>query len=186
MVALKSLPEADSPTTSVPLEVQRAIEQFLYEEADLLDSWQFRDWLALFTKDTRYWAPVQENRFYRDRDKSVNEPGTSAHFDDNYIGLKQRVERLYTKMAWAEDPPSRTRHLVTNIRVRRTDNPDEFAVESSFHLHRTRTERDQDAIVGRRFDVLRQGDRPYGFEIAKRTILFDMGIILIKNLSSFY
>lgn len=174
-------------SNTVPIEVQRDIEQFIYEEADLLDSWQFRQWLELLAPDLHYWAPVRENRTYRERNKELAEPGTSAYFDDTYDEVAQRVDRLYTHMAWAEEPPSRTRHLITNIRVRETENPDEFDVDSSFYLHRTRTERDHDWVVGKRHDVLRRStDSEYGFQIARRTIVFDVSILLVKNLSSFY
>jgi 3-phenylpropionate/cinnamic acid dioxygenase small subunit len=186
VVAPTSLSDNTRPTTLVPIEVEREIQQFLYEEADLLDTFRFREWLELFTEDARYWAPVRENRLYRERKEEISAPGSSAYFDDDFIGLKQRVERLYTRMAWAEDPPSRTRHLVTNIRVRPTDDPDEYDVESSFYMHRTRTERDHDWIVGKRYDRLRRSELPHGFSIANRTVLFDMGILLIKNLSNFY
>jgi 3-phenylpropionate/cinnamic acid dioxygenase small subunit len=171
---------------TVPVEVQRDIEQFLYEEADILDSWRFRDWLTLLAPDIHYWAPVRENRLYRERNKEQAEPGGSAYFDDNFAELSQRVDRLYTQMAWAEDPPSRTRHLVANIRVRETGKADEFNVESSFYLHRTRTERDHDWIIGKRLDIIRRADNGYGFEIASRTIIFDVSILLVKNLSLFY
>ena len=174
------------PTTEVSVEVQRDVEQFLYEEADILDGWQFRDWLTLMAQDIQYWAPVRENRFYRERDKEQAQPGGSAYFDENFEELSQRVERLYTHMAWAEDPPSRTRHLITNIRVRETDQAHEFDVDSSFYIHRTRTERDHDWIVGKRHDIIRRADNDYGFEIAKRTIIFDVAILIIKNLSLFY
>ena len=179
---------ADNPrlTTTVPLDVQREIEQFLFEEADILDGWRFRDWLALMAQDIHYWAPVRENRFYRERDKEQARPGESAYFDENFEELSQRVERLYTHMAWAEDPPSRTRHMITNIRIRETDKADEFDVESSFYVHRTRTERDHDWIVGKRYDVIRRAGNDCGFEIARRTVIFDVAILIIKNLSLFY
>ncbi|MCL3819411.1 3-phenylpropionate/cinnamic acid dioxygenase subunit beta [Aeromicrobium wangtongii] len=177
-----------SPSTSVSLELQRDVEQFLYEEARLLDTWEFRAWLKLLAPDLHYWAPVRENRLYRERKKEQAEPGTSAYFDDTYDEIVQRVERLYTHMAWAEEPPSRTRHLVTNIQVRPTDDPDELAVDSAFYLHRTRTERDADWIVGGRQDVIRRTapGSEHPFQIARRTIIFDMSTLLIKNLSSFY
>jgi len=172
--------------TAVSLELQRQIEQFLYEEADLLDAWRFRDWLPMMAHDIHYWAPTRENRSYRERSKETAAEGGSAYFDENYEQLLQRVDRLYTRMAWAEDPPSRTRHLITNIRVRETDVLNEFDVESSFYLHRTRTERDHDFIVGKRFDIIRATEGRYGFEVAKRKIVFDEAILLVKNLSSFY
>ncbi|MFJ3673850.1 3-phenylpropionate/cinnamic acid dioxygenase subunit beta [Streptomyces sp. NPDC090106] len=179
-------PGAKSSTTSVSLEVQRDIEQFLFEEADVLDAWQFRDWLGMLAEDIHYWAPVRTNRTYRERALEIAAPGESAYFDEDFEELKQRVDRLYTRMAWAEDPPSRTRKLVTNIRVAETDDPAVFTVRSSFINHRSRAERDQDYIVGRRDDIIRRAHNGFGFEIAKRTVLFDVAVLTVKNLSNFY
>lgn len=171
----------------VASEMHYEISDFLFHEADLLDSWKFREWLTLFSPDVKYWAPVRENRAWRERATETSEPGGSAYFDDDLDGLRQRVDRLYTHMAWAEEPPSRTRHLISNVRAWETDVPGEFAVASSFHLYRTRSERDQDAIVGRRFDTLRgDGRAEPGFRIATRKIVFDVSTLLVKNLSSFY
>lgn len=170
----------------VAMEVAYEIEQFLYTEAELLDSWRFQDWLALMAPDIHYWAPVRENRLAREMDEELYPPGTSAHFDETRQMLAERVTRLYTNMAWAEMPPSRTRHQVTNIRGHRTEKSDEFEVESSFHVYRTSGERHQDYVVGKRFDLLRRDENPHGFLIARRTLVFDMSTLLVKNLSLFY
>ncbi|MET8948901.1 3-phenylpropionate/cinnamic acid dioxygenase subunit beta [Streptomyces sp. NPDC004542] len=183
---MKVLTHDNGSTTAVPVQLQRDIEQFLYHEADVLDDCEFREWLVMLAPDIHYWAPVRENRLYRERDKQIAAPGTSAHFDENFAHLSQRVERLYTHMAWCEDPPSRTRHLITNIRVRETAVPDEWDVQSSFYIHRTRTERDHDWNVGRRYDVIRRADNAHGFQVARRTVLFDVATVLTKNLSLFY
>lgn len=170
----------------VSMETGYEIEQFLYTEAELLDSWLFHDWLALMADDVHYWAPVRENRLAREMNEEMYPPGTSAHFDENRQLLAERVNRLYTNMAWAEIPPSRTRHQVTNVRAHHTGKPDEFDVESSFHVYRTSGERHQDYVVGKRFDLLRKDHNPHGFLIAKRTLVFDMSTLLVKNLSLFY
>ena len=58
-------------------ETQRAVEQFLYRQADILDDRRWDDWLGLFTEDGHYWMPVSEdqtaadgvpNIFYEDLD----------------------------------------------------------------------------------------------------------------------
>lgn len=177
--------------TAPDLQTCRDLEQFLYDEADLLDAWQFDEWLTLMAPDVRYWAPVRENRLYREQRKEMYAPGTSAHFDDTHEMLVERVQRLKTHMAWAEEPSSRTRHLVTNIRVYEADASDagpagDFEVESSFHVFRTRAERDHDGVIGKRFDLIRRCDRGNGFEIVNRKIVFDMATLLVKNLSLFY
>lgn len=181
----QAVPATAQRRTVPDLQTCRDIEQFLYDEADLLDDWRFDDWLTLMAPEVRYWAPVRENRLYRERTKEMYGPGTSAHFEDTFELLTERVERLKTHMAWAEEPSSRTRHLVTNIRVFEGGD-DTYDVESSFHVFRTRSERDHDAVIGKRYDVLRRTERGYGFEIVSRKIVFDMAMLLVKNLSLFY
>lgn len=175
------------PATAVPdLETERRIERFLYEEADMLDSWRFDDWLELLAPDISYDAPVRENRTYRDRHLETSAPGTSAYFEENLALLTERVKRLQTHMAWAEEPPSRTRHLVTNVLVDEGDADGEYRVRSNLCLYRTRSERDEDVIYARRLDVVRRSEHPLGFQLARRTVVFDQSTLLVKNLSSFY
>lgn len=189
-MSIETAPPSGAPARrTVPdLQTCRDVEQFLYDEADLLDAWRFDEWLTLMAEDVHYWAPVRENRLHRERAKEMYAPGTSAHFDDTHEMLVERVERLKTHMAWAEEPPSRTRHLVTNVRVHEAadDRGVDFEVESSFHVFRTRTERDVDSVIGKRFDLIRRTDRHYGFEIVRRKVVFDMATLLVKNLSLFY
>ncbi|WP_340536919.1 3-phenylpropionate/cinnamic acid dioxygenase subunit beta [Nocardioides sp. GXZ039] len=160
-------------------------QRLLHREAELLDAWQFEEWLELMTEDLRYWAPVRTNRMWRERSRSISMPGESAHFDESLDQLRERVDRLATHMAWAEEPPSRTRHLVTNIRVEPTADPAEILCRSNFLVYRTRSERDMDQVVGTREDILREVG-PGEFKIARRTVIFDMATILVKNLSLFY
>lgn len=185
VVHLFQRPENLKPA-DVPLELAYDIEQFLYAEADLLDGWKFYDWLGLMAADIHYWAPVRENRLMREMAEEMYPPGTAAHFDENHHMLTERVNRLHTNMSWSEAPPSRTRHLVTNVRAHSTEVADEFAVQSSFHVYRTSSERHQDSVFGKRFDLLRRAENDYGFEVARRTVVFDMSTLLVKNLSQFY
>jgi 3-phenylpropionate/cinnamic acid dioxygenase small subunit len=94
-------------------------------------------------------------------------------------------------MAWAEDPPSRTRHLVTNVAVRHVDpaehpgfTADDLLVRSAFLVYRNRLEREENVFAGGRTDVLRRAGET--FLIARRTILLDQNILQAKNLSTFF
>ncbi|MGD0432193.1 MAG: aromatic-ring-hydroxylating dioxygenase subunit beta, partial [Acetobacteraceae bacterium] len=107
----------------------REIEQFLFQEARLLDTRRFHEWLQLFTDDVHYWMRGRSNRYPRsskaitmlDPERYVEEDMSGdverGLFDEDIRSLTARVARLDTGMAWAEDPPSRTRHLITNIEV---------------------------------------------------------------------
>ena len=171
---------------SADLATSHAVTQFLHLEADLLDEWRFEEWLELLAEDLHYWAPTRENRVYRERRHETSAPGGSAYFEETRADMVQRVGRLLTHMAWAEDPPSRTRHLISNVRVFDTGTEGEYAVSSNFLVYRTRSERDEDQIVGQRRDVVRVTGSDAGFELVRREIRFDMATLLIKNLSSFF
>ena len=171
----------------VTLEEQFAIEQFLYAEAELLDDWQWRTWFELFTDDAHYRMPIRRNRLRRQRkvDEADDLNGLEvSHFDDDKASLDMRIQQLETGMHWAEDPPSRSRHLVTNVRVQRAEVEGEYDIRSNFFVYRNRLEAEVDLWVGERRDVLRvAGD---SFQIADRIILLDQNLILAKNLSVFF
>ncbi|HEV7757330.1 MAG TPA: 3-phenylpropionate/cinnamic acid dioxygenase subunit beta, partial [Acidimicrobiales bacterium] len=110
----------------------------------------------------------------------------AAFFDDDKDSLNRRIVRLETGMAWAEDPPSRTRHLFTNIRVVPADAADEYEAHCNFLLYRSRLEHDVEFFVGARQDLLRRVDRGVGWEIARRKIVLDQSTLNAKNLSMFF
>lgn len=166
--------------------LQYDVEQFLYEEARLLDARLFHEWYDLIADDIHYWMPARANRTRRELDQENSRPEAYAHFDDDKASLGWRIRRLDTGMAWAEDPPSRTRHLVTNVRVAATAHPDEYAVTSNFLLYRNRLETEVDVFAGERQDVLRRTGAEVGFQIARRTIVLDQSVLLAKNLSVFF
>ena len=94
-----------------------------------------------------------------------------------------RVARLDIGTAWAETPPSRTRHLISNIRVKGANGHSEFHVHSNFLVYRTRLDTDQDIYVGTRQDTLRRVDGQ--LKIARRTIILDQTILDARNISIF-
>ena len=160
------------------------VEEFLYYEAELLDDRKLREWFDLLTDDIRYWMPIRHNPSERPQDiaEDLSKPGEGFYFDDDKQSLKIRVERAYAKNAWAEMPPSRTRHLITNVRIKK-DSGVELEVHSNFLAYRTRMESDQDMFVGERRDILRRvGD---SFKIAKRMIILDQAVLAAKNISVF-
>ena len=174
----------------------RQVEQFLYREARLLDDRQLHQWLELLTDDIKYWMPIRSNRYpanskaisimdgSRYEEDDLSKEDELALMDENKDSLQRRVDRLDTGMAWAEDPPSRTRHFVSNVEVQPGDKEGELKVYSNFIMYRTRAETEQDFYVGRREDVLRRvgGD----FKIAYRKVTLDQNVLLAKNVSNFF
>lgn len=169
----------------IDVETAREVEEFLFDEAALLDDGHFDEWLALFAPDIRYFVPVRTTRSARERDKEFSGTAELAHFDDDYEGLKTRIRRLATGFAWAEDPPSRTRHFVSNIRLRALEN-DEFEVTSNTLVYRSRLERQVDMFSGKRVDRLRRSGGGRKFEIAARTVYLDHTLILTNSISIFF
>ena len=165
-------------------ELRHQIEEFYYLEAELLDERKLREWFNLLTEDVRYWMPIRHNTLERPNDvaEELSQPGEGYYFDDDIKSLKIRVERAYSKIAWAEVPPSRTRHLITNVRVKKDDGI-EIEVHSNFLVYRTRMETDKDMFVGARQDILRRADG--SFKIARRTIILDQAVLDAKNISVF-
>lgn len=161
---------------------QHEVEQFLYAEAALLDAHEFRAWLGLFADDAHYFMPIRRTRMARDLDREFTRPDEMAWFNDDKGQLEGRVIKLETGRAWAEDPPSRTRHLVTNVRVT-SDDGSELEVASNFHVHRSRLKSEEDDWIGSRQDVLRRVGG--SFRIVRRTILLEQTVLLSRNLSVF-
>jgi 3-phenylpropionate/cinnamic acid dioxygenase small subunit len=161
--------------------VYEQVVQFLYHEAELLDGGRFSEWLDLLTDDISYRMPVRINR------EKGDHPDTSdvmEHFSEDRTTLRLRVERLKTDFAWAEDPPSRTRRFVSNVRVAPGAVDGEIEVRSYVLLYRNRGDTPAvELISGERRDVLlRAGD---GWKLRKRTIIVDQASLGAKNLAIF-
>jgi len=132
--------EGDAWTTdAVTPELERAVERFITMEAALLDEWRLDEWAKLFTDDGRYWIPAT--------DLPNGRPGeTLGLIDDDIVRIRARVERLLSRHAHAEYPWSRTRRLVTNVRITEASG-DEIKACASFLVYRIRN-RHVDPYVG--------------------------------------
>ncbi|WP_270353045.1 aromatic-ring-hydroxylating dioxygenase subunit beta [Microbacterium testaceum] len=160
------------------------VTQFYNLEAEFLDDGRFADWMEMLAEDLHYWAPIRSNRLRRQQALSIAAPGESAFYDETRDSLAWRIRRYDSGMAWAEDPPSRTRHLVSNVSVRQRSD-DLLQVRSAFIVYRNRLHTEVDIYAGGRNDVLRSSG-VHGFEVVKRTILFDQNVLLMKNISTFF
>ncbi|MDP9082241.1 MAG: 3-phenylpropionate/cinnamic acid dioxygenase subunit beta, partial [Pseudomonadota bacterium] len=154
----------------VDVKIRVEVEQFLYFEASLLDERKYADWYRLLADDIHYWMPSRMNRLMHEVDRENTTQQQLGLFDDTKRSLSWRVEQLLTRKHWAEDPPSRTRHVVTNIRIEPASAANEYAVRSNFLVYRNRLETEVDIWVGERQDVLRRLE-PLAWQIARRTII---------------
>jgi 3-phenylpropionate/cinnamic acid dioxygenase small subunit len=180
----------------MPAEIVREVEQFYYREARLLDERRFHEWLQLLTDDIHYWMPVRSSRYpksskaiaildpARYEEEELSKEDELAILDETKETLARRIARLDTGLAWAEDPPSHTRHIIANIEVEPGDTDSELKVYSNFIVYRNRSETEQDFYVGGRQDVLRKGNGTW--QIARRKIILDQTVLLAKNVSIFF
>jgi len=156
-----------------------AAHQFLVEEAALLDAADYAGWLGLLCEDISYVMPV---RVTTARGADFDSLADMGHFDEDMYALRKRVQRLATDHAWTEDPPSRTRHFVTNVRTFRDEG--DLRVESALLLFRSRGDtREASLISAGRTDLLRA--TPDGLRLAGRTIIVDESVLRTQNLAVF-
>ena len=163
--------------------LQYEVEQFLYAEAALLDARRYRDWLGLMAEDVEYWMPIRRTVTNADLEREFTKPGEVAFFDDDWAYLEMRVKKLEAGSAWSEDPPSRSRHFVSNVRILEVAG-EEITLEACFHLYRSRLEADVDSWIGRRIDVLRRVGA--SFQLVKRHMFLDQTVIQATNMSTIF
>ena len=156
--------------------------QFYVREAWLLDERRFKEWLNLFTDDVLYFMPRRKNVLRRELHREETSLGDLAILEEDRRYLEMRVARLETGMAWAEDPPSRTRHLIGNLEATPLQNG-EVSARTAFLVYRSHLETDHQLLSGSREDVLRRVDGKW--KVARRTIVLDANVLLDKNLSVF-
>jgi p-cumate 2,3-dioxygenase subunit beta len=140
------------------------VEQFLFAEAELLDEWRLHEWLELFTTGGHYLIPAT--------DKPDGDPNRDLFLvqDDRFL-LEQRVNSLLTRAAHAEYPHSRTRRLITNIRV--SESLDGTVnVQANFAVYRVRNG-NFDTYVGYYRHVLDR-DEATGFKFTVRKAILDL------------
>jgi 3-phenylpropionate/cinnamic acid dioxygenase small subunit len=169
---------ASTPTERMLL--LTAVGEFLSLEAELIDGGRFDEWLELLADDLEYQVPV---RLTRERATRHDISTEMFHLDETKATLRIRIERLKTEFAWAEDPPSRTRHFVSNIRVRQLSQ-NEVEVRSNVLIYRNRgSDASHDLLSGERRDLLRRdGD---GWKLARRCVVLDQATIGTRNLGIF-
>ncbi len=153
----------------------------LYDEAAALDERRFDDWVAMLAQDIVYQAPIRLTRTGANKDRDVMR--TMFHFDDDYNSILMRTGRLQ-KSAWAEDPPSRCRRFITNVRVAECEAAGEYEVVSYLYLERSRGDNPHnEQLTAERRDIWRDVDGSY--VLARREIIVDQSVLGMSNLAVF-
>jgi len=148
-------------------------ENLLYREAWLLDHDLLEEWLDLLSDNIHYWAPVRADMNRGKEDFS--RPLRLAFFDDNKDGLRLRVARIRTGAAHADEPPSRVRHLITNVQVLEAPDAATAKVASNFLVFKSRRNREENLFVGCREDTWRRISDAWKLE--ERMIVLDHNVI---------
>jgi 3-phenylpropionate/cinnamic acid dioxygenase small subunit len=179
-------PDARSGVSIDHLLLTREIEDFLYREADTIDSRQFEQWLDYFSDELRYWVPIRKNLPFKHRFDDATSDRDSAWIDDTRSTLEARVFQVMTKIHWAEEPLSRVSHLVSNVYVDRVEEMEAgqvITVRSKLLCHRSRMEEEGELLIAKREDKIRR--EADGLKIFWRKILISQATLHLKNLSFF-
>ena len=168
-----------SDTQSVDADTQHRIEQFLFREADLLDRFELEEWLSLLDDDIVLRVPVRTARHPGSEQPEFSEE--SSYLREDYEMIRERVGRLAKEYAWSENPRSRVRHVIGNVRV--IDGTDDtLTVANNQHVFRSYGDTaDHDMLSAQRHTTLRdEGDV---YVITERTVYLDHAILNTKNLT---
>lgn len=171
-------------------EIKREIEEFLYDEANLLDERRFKEWLDTLAEDLRYFMPMEYNVKFGEhakRELTTREKQISW-FNEGKWTLAKRAEQILTGVHWAEEPLSRVCRLVTNVQLSaiETNASGEIEVDvtNRFLIYQNRCEYEQYFFVGDRMDRIRR--TADGWKLAQREIRLHQNVLLAKNLTVFF
>lgn len=166
------------------------MEEFLYDEAELLDTRRFADWLDTLADDLVYFMPMMFNVKYGQHDakEKTRIERDMSWFNEGKWTLTKRAEQILTGVHWAEEPLSRLCRLVTNVQVTGVGTDAEgretISVRSRFLIYQNRCEHEEYYFAGKRYDEIRRdGGR---LRLARREIHLGQNVLLAKNLTMFF
>ena len=182
--------DAPIPRDDAYYRLVREVEQFFYDEAALIDERRFQEWLGCLDEDLTYFMPQRRNvKFgqHVERENTSLDQGMSWFNEDKWT-MSKRVEQILTGVHYAEEPLSRTSHLITNVRVLRADpsagDAETVETDCRFLVWLNRVEYESYTFVGKRRDRLVRSDD--GWKVRFRKILLDQNVLLAKNLTTFF
>jgi 3-phenylpropionate/cinnamic acid dioxygenase small subunit len=143
-------------------------QKLLTREAWIRDNEQFDEWLKFFTDDCRYWAPV---RMFLDREaEDFTRKDQMTHIDEDKQGLALRFKRLSSGLTYTDEPPARTRRMISNVQLLEHDGPS-AKVLSYFMIFRSHPGHTDTLAIGYRRDHWLKSDD--GWKIKERMIVLD-------------
>ena len=150
----------------------RPIEAFLYREARLADESRYDEWVSLWTEDAIYWLPANINDY--DPREHI-----SIVYDDRER-LQDRVDRLKSGAAWAQEPRSRMRRIISNIEIEPQSTGKDITVHSNFVLGELRRGRQTIYFAGQ---IHRLRPSPDGLRMAYKKVMLINNNEPIHNMS---
>ena len=148
--------------SNIELPSRSEVEDLLYHEAALLDGWRLEEWLELLTEDAIYQVPPTD---VPDGDAR----NTLFIIADDAMRIRSRVKQLLGKTAWAENPHSRTRRMIANVRVLGAEG-ENILVSANFAVHRMRYESVDTYIGHYEYKLIRYGE---SLKIRERRVILD-------------
>src|SRR5690606_16323600 len=106
--------------TAVTPETYALVAQLLGMESRLLDEGREEEWFGLLDDDLLYTIPIRQATEPRAHEVDW----TAFRVRDTKAHVRTRIDRVETRIAYSEEPPSRTLRLVGSIEVEATDQPD--------------------------------------------------------------
>lgn len=171
-----------------------ALQRFYTREAQMLDARQYQQWLALAHPDIRYVVPARGNPMpdpaLRGQEAmlSIENELEGLHQsqvpwrEENWFLLQARVERAYKLNSWAENPPARTRRLVSNIMLEQLEG-NSWQTRSNFLLFYSRNDEEY-LLAGQRLDQLLVEEQQ--MLIKARTVILDSHRLAIPTVGLFF
>lgn len=153
--------------------------QFLVHEAALLDDNCMEEWLGLLSEDIRYEVPIRQTR-HRTEDPI---PPDAWHMKEDIASMKMRIARLATKSAWGEDPPSRTRRLIGNLRAAAPDSTTINATSNILVYYGRGDVSEHTILAAERRDVLRRSSD--GLRLRRREVILSHATLPVQSLGIF-
>lgn len=158
----------------------QAAHDWLLDEAELLDQARYAEWYSRIGEEIDYRAPARSTT----TGTAAGGVRADTHlYRDNHYSLGKRIDRFATEHAWSEDPPSRMRHLVSNIRAYPGPNDDHLVARSCVLVRRSRGDHPVEEVSAARRDVLRCV--PNGLLLVERVIVVDDALLRTQTLGFF-
>jgi 3-phenylpropionate/cinnamic acid dioxygenase small subunit len=176
--------QAKQPEAINDLSLFHQIEQFYFREARLLDDRKFQEWYSLLSEDVRYTIPTRHTPMLdpqlRETEAVLNIKQELNHGlepplrDDNYLTLMIRTTRAFKLNAWADNPPPRTRRIVSNLEVYETSE-NRYQTFTNVMMSYSRHDRNNHIYTFQRQDELIKDNE--GFRLSARDIILDWNVV---------